>query len=809
METKSTTAFSAAIPVLELLDKHNNYPEWAIRMRTYLKGQDLWKVIIDKDENAPTYENDDVNDNGADDDDAAAAIKVWRRRNYMALHVIQISCGPDAFAEIRSFCSAKTAWQTLEKKYLIVLDTGNIGKSYLQYADLYRAVHRGNLTATKDFLDSQREAVSKAITNKGQTALHIAVTTGHAHIVKELVSRMSKEDFGIEDGDGYTALTTALVYERSELALYLYTFTLLNHGDLLVEKGRKGAMLLNHAIYSRNLDLALHLIRHFPSLTHAFDDRGESPLLALASMRNAFPSGNRLVFWKQWIYNRICIHPSALGTTIETRLNTPNVESGRQHNQVIQMESGNQSAPATFETRLRIPNVENGRQRSKVITRIKSVTAVLLRRLISVVLCLWAVPAVLLRCLISVVLYLWAAPVLRRDLSLSIHVSDLLEAILPLLEPLWSTKLVLLVLPLHLTPILLAAILKAIVQLYVMKKLHKQSQKLLSCMCEEISTSFIQTGQLENIGGVCDAITLAVKNGISEFVLKVARTHPSFLENKYRNSRNILMLAVLYRQSEIFSNIYHGFDMKNTLTSYGDCNDDNILHMVGMIEDSTMLNQISGAALQMQRELQWFKLVERIVNPKIKESTNKNGLTPRQLFTKNHKNMREKGEKWMKGIASSSIVVAALVVTITFTIVFTIPGGYNQTTGFPIFFKEKKFRIFIVLDTMSLFLSSTSVLKFLEVLTTRYTEEDFLEVLLKKMILGFSTLMLSFLTLMIAFFYALEVMLDGINIPYHLYVYIIIPVIYFIRTQFCILRNMIKSTYSRDILNRKMKLGFN
>ncbi|KAG7946302.1 hypothetical protein I3843_14G032900 [Carya illinoinensis] len=151
-------------------------------MRTYLKGQDLWKVIIDKDENAPTYENDDVNDN------------VWRRRNYMALHVIQISCGPDAFAEIRSFCSAKTAWQTLEKKYLIVLaftekdhlmktrkkiaDTGNIGKSYLQYADLYRAVHRGNLTATKDFLDSQREAVSKAITNKGQTALHIAVTTG-------------------------------------------------------------------------------------------------------------------------------------------------------------------------------------------------------------------------------------------------------------------------------------------------------------------------------------------------------------------------------------------------------------------------------------------------------------------------------------------------------------------------------------------------------------------------------------------------------------------------------------------------------
>ncbi|KAG6677568.1 hypothetical protein I3842_14G034100 [Carya illinoinensis] len=800
METKSTTAFSAAIPVLELLDKHNNYPEWAIRMRTYLKGQDLWKVIIDKDENAPTYENDDVDDNGADDDDAAAPINVFQR-NYMALHVIQISCGPDAFSEIRTVCSAKAAWQILKKKYLIVLDTGNIDKSYLQYADLYRAVHRGNLTAAKDLLDRQPEAVRKAITNKGQTALHIAVTTGHAHIVKELAERrMSREDLGIEDGDGYTALTTALVYERSELALYLYSLTLLNHDNLLVEKGRKGAMLLNHAIYSRNLDLALHLIWHYPSLTHALDDRGESPLLALASMRNAFPSGNRLVFWKRWIYNCICIDPSALATTIETRLNTPNVESGIMRNidQAVDIER-------------------------QSVTRIKSVTVVLLRHLISVVLYLWAVTAVLLRHLISVVLYFWAAPVLRRDLSLSVHVSDLLEAILPLIVPF------LVLLSLHLTPILLAAIGKTIKQLYEMKKLHIQSQELLSCMCEEISTSFIQTGQLENIGVVCDAITLAVKNGISEFVLKVARTHPSFLENKYRNSRNLLMLAVLYRQSEIFNHIYHGFDMENTLTSYGDCNDDNILHMVGMIEDSTMLNQISGAALQMQRELQWFKLVEKIVNPRIKESTNKNGLTPRQLFTKNHENMREKGEKWMKGTASSSIVVATLVVTITFASAFTVPGGFDQTEGFPILYWKREFKIFIVLDAMSLFLSSTSVLKFLEVLTTRYTEEDFLEVLLKKMIVGISTLMLSFLTMMMAFFVAVVVML-GEELPFanlgHTIsefamsgggliliaiswtIYFSFPVIYFIWTQFCILRNMIKSTYSRDIFNRKMKLGF-
>ncbi|KAG7947223.1 hypothetical protein I3843_14G082500 [Carya illinoinensis] len=61
-------------------------------------------------------------------------------------------------------------------------------------------------------------------------------------------------------------------------------------------------MLLTRAIYSRNLDLALDLIGHYPSLTLALDDRGESPLLALASMRHAFQSGKRLVRWKKWIY---------------------------------------------------------------------------------------------------------------------------------------------------------------------------------------------------------------------------------------------------------------------------------------------------------------------------------------------------------------------------------------------------------------------------------------------------------------------------------------------------------------------------
>jgi hypothetical protein len=36
----------------------------------------------------------------------------------MALHVIQISCGSDAFSKIRKITSARDAWDTLEGMYV-------------------------------------------------------------------------------------------------------------------------------------------------------------------------------------------------------------------------------------------------------------------------------------------------------------------------------------------------------------------------------------------------------------------------------------------------------------------------------------------------------------------------------------------------------------------------------------------------------------------------------------------------------------------------------------------------------------------
>ena len=201
--------------------------------------------------------------------------------------------------------------------------------------------------------------------------------------------------------------------------------------------------------------------------------------------------------------------------------------------------------------------------------------------------------------------------------------------------------------------------------------------------------------------------------------------------------------------------------------------------------------------------------VESIVPLRVRGFINKEGLTPRQLFTKNHEDMMSKGEKWMKDTASSCTVVGALIVTIMFATAFTVPGGNDQNNGFPIFLNRKLFMVFIVSDALSLFSSSTSVLMFLGILTSRYAEEDFLESLPRKMIIGLSTLFFSIAAMMTAFSTALLLVLHEQSWIFNPVICLAsIPITLFVLMQFSLLVAMVISTYGPSIFDRKMKLRF-
>ncbi|XP_042957731.1 uncharacterized protein LOC122293274 isoform X3 [Carya illinoinensis] len=338
-----------------------------------------------------------------------------------------------------------------------------------------------------------------------------------------------------------------------------------------------------------------------------------------------------------------------------------------------------------------------------------------------------------------------------------------------------------------------------IMQLYEMKKIHDQYNELLSRMCEVVSES--KTNKQLVDGLVYSAICRAAENGIFEFVSKMLEVDLQFIWARDKYERNIFMLAVLHRHEKIFSILYSRDMMTKyySLTCLLDVNKNNILHMAGMMEHSTRVNQIPGVALQMQRELQWFKEVERIVHRKQKESTNNEGFTPRQLFTKNHENMMKEGEKSMKDTATSCMVVGILIVTIMFQVAFTLPGDNNRDSGL--------FRVFMISDALSFFLSSTSVLIFLGILTSRYTEDDFLKNLPRQMIIGIFTLFCSIATMMITFASALLIILnEQLRISIPLICLGGVPIFFFLWIQFPILKDMIISTYGPSIFDRKMKL---
>ncbi|KAG2670436.1 hypothetical protein I3760_14G085700 [Carya illinoinensis] len=132
-----------------------------------------------------------------------------------------------------------------------------------------------------------------------------------------------------------------------------------------------------------------------------------------------------------------------------------------------------------------------------------------------------------------------------------------------------------------------------IMQLYEMKKIHDQYNELLSLMCKVISKSTTQ--QLLD-GLVYSAICRATENGIFEFVSKMLEVDQQFIWARDGYERNIFMLAVLHRHEKIFSILYsRDMMMKyNSLTCLLDVNKNNILHMAGMMEHSTRVNQIPG-----------------------------------------------------------------------------------------------------------------------------------------------------------------------------------------------------------------------
>ncbi|KAI3748519.1 hypothetical protein L6452_11642 [Arctium lappa] len=298
-----------------------------------------------------------------------------------------------------------------------------------------------------------------------------------------------------------------------------------------------------------------------------------------------------------------------------------------------------------------------------------------------------------------------------------------------------------------------------------LKKKHAQALSLLRRSCYFLAHELPGKAVRDVIGSSLES---AAAMGNVEVVEEILSTFPNaiYLQNKL--GRGVFHIAIANRRAKVFNLIYQTTNLRRRVLQLQDSSQNTALHLAahlaGETENEAGLNLRStgpGPALQMQRELQWFKEVERLSFPQDQEKRNIDGKTPAVIFNETHEQLAKEGEQWMKDRANSGLIVATLIATIVFTSAITIPGGNNGSTGLPVFAQRPVFVVFAVSDALALFMSVSSILLFLGILTASYAIEDFLYSLPKRLILALVTLFVSIMCMMIAFAAILYMVFGG------------------------------------------------
>ncbi|KAG5547048.1 hypothetical protein RHGRI_012920 [Rhododendron griersonianum] len=137
------------------------------------------------------------------------------------------------------------------------------------------------------------------------------------------------------------------------------------------------------------------------------------------------------------------------------------------------------------------------------------------------------------------------------------------------------------------------------------KQMHQHARQLVRFLVKEIVilNDLSMYDSLET-----KVVVNAARLGIHEVVEEIVESIPKLAWARDSECRSIYQRAVMERHENVFNLIYQMSDHKHSVSMNIDESGNNILHIAGRLAPLDKLNQVSGAALQMQRELQWFKL---------------------------------------------------------------------------------------------------------------------------------------------------------------------------------------------------------
>lgn len=185
------------------------------------------------------------------------------------------------------------------------------------------------------------------------------------------------------------------------------------------------------------------------------------------------------------------------------------------------------------------------------------------------------------------------------------------------------------------------------------------------------------------------------------------------------------------------------------------------------------------------------------MGPYVLFQTNKENKTPAEIFVEDHEDLVKEGNEWLKSTSESCSVVAALIAGVAFATSSSIPGGTQDETGKPNLEKYPAFNTFALTSLLALSSSTTSLIMFLAILTSRQQPRDYRKDLPLKLLVGLSALFLSIAFILVSFcaayFFVLKDKLEQVVFP--LYIATCLPVTFYAIAQFPLYADLLRAIF--------------
>ncbi|QCD79933.1 ankyrin [Vigna unguiculata] len=601
---------------------------------------------------------------------------------------------------------------------------------------LHIAVYVGQTNFLTTLLENINQNVSLAILNipnsKGNTPLHLAAELGNVDICNTIAKRDPNLIF-CQNFEGETPLFLAAIHGSKDAFFCLHAH-LQNKHDYSPCIKTNGDTILHSTISNEYFGLALQIIRLYPNLADAVNQDGYSPLHILALKPNCFRSSTWMEFMDRMIYN--CLLVDELKEETED-----DQSSNKGGTQILNYPMNYQTCfGILYLLKNAVKVITIGTKDGKAGTDDGDDEENLQRS--------------------------------SNTKLVQEGAEKEKEKKLHRFPPNWEVFIRFLIILMKAFLILFGVGASWIDKIQRRKEKHMWAKKVMDELIERASmykydctenSSFVlgRDSDIENKDnqkkkGIAEKrkrvspILIAAKMGVNEMVEKILDTFPVAIHDVDSDNKNVVLLAIENRQPRVYKLLTKRNLVKESAFRHIDNQGNSALHLAATYKEHRPW-RVPGAAMQMQWEYKWYKLVKNSMPPNFYARYNNKGQTAKQVFINSHEMLVKEGRKWLSKTSDSCTLVAALVATVAFTTSTAIPGGTNDDSGEPVLNGKPGFKVFALASLVALCSSVTALVLFLSILTSRFQEKDVAMHLPKKLLLGMTSLWTSITSILVSF----------------------------------------------------------